>query len=218
MKKELLIKRAKRLRADGHSFCEIGEKLSISKSTAYLWVSNEKISVVGIKRLEGIRADAIKKSQKISSLKKEKYLDIISKNCLVLKERYSVDDMKIWLALLFWGEGSKTGRRLVFVNSDPELIKLYLYLLRNSFPIIETKFATVLHLHKYHDEKKSVLFWAKICGINKDRIVVYKKENSGKQKKENYPGCISIRYGDVRILDELFEIIKRLTKKFAGVG
>ena len=92
------------------------------------------------------------------------------------------------------------------------MIKTFLSLLRKAYSIDENKIKAVLHLHSYHNPKKQIEYWSKVTKIRKENISVYHKKNKGIRKKDNYNGCISIRYGDVRILDELLLIIKRLAE------
>lgn len=211
-----IIEKAKNLRRSGYSFREISERLNIAKSTARYWTSKEIVSESGKKRMHNLIIFSQIKARKILLDKQEKYHKDLDDHCSVLKKpvQYKKDDLKIFLALIYWAEGAKTERRLGFTNSDPDMIKIYLKLLRVSFNIKEEKLSASLHLHDYHNRQKMIGFWSKITGIDKKRIGVYNKEHSGKQKKEGYKGCISVRYCDYRMLDELMLIIKR----FVSVG
>lgn len=212
MKKDLR-KIAKKLRRQGYSFREISERLNIAKSTASLWSRKEIISESGKKRMHNLIIFSQIKARKVLLDKQEKYYQELDDKCSVLKNggRYKKDDLKIFLALIYWAEGTKTKKNLGFTNSDPDMIKIYLKLLRASFDIKEKKLSAWLHLHDYHNRKEMISFWSKITGIDKKRISIYNKKHSGKQKKEGYKGCISVHYGNYRIFDEIMLIIKRFT-------
>ena len=223
MKKSKFLNKAKKLREEGYSLKEISEVLGVSKSTASLWLRNIVISIKGKKRLSKLSELARRKGVEVKLLQRELYFQNIEKNCNIFVNKRIQDiniiDAKIYLALLFWGEGSKGERRLVFMNSDPDMIRVYLLLLRKSFKIRDDKLRAVLHLHSYHNKEELIEYWSRVTKIKKENIYVYKKSNTGKRKKENYKGCISLRYGDVRILDEILLIIKRFIKIInAGVG
>ncbi len=220
MKKEKLFSSARKLRRNGHSLREISEKLSISKSTASLWLKNISISKKGLRRLDMLSEQGRGKAKLILRKRRVEHLRIISDRCKALKEgkNYNKQDLKVFLALLYWGEGAKTGRRIVFMNSDPVLICTYLGIFRKAYKLNEDLFRAVLHLHSYHDKDEMIRYWSKLTKISKNRISIYKKKNSGIRKKDGYMGCISIRYGDSRILDEIFIIIDRFQNKFADVG
>lgn len=213
MKKELKI-RAKLLRKQGYSFKEIGLKLNVSKSTASLWTRGEHLSSGAINRIRSLQIDGGLKGVLTKRNNYNKLRQNISDNCTVLnnKNKYSSDDYKIFLALLYWGEGSKSGSRLVFTNSDELMIKTYLSLLRRSFVIDNKKFRVCLHLHDYHPREAMLYFWSKLTAIPKNQFYVYNKPHTGKNRKINYKGCLSIRYGDSRILKEVFIIISRIVQ------
>ncbi len=214
MKKEQIIEKVLKDRIEGFSYREISDKYGISKSTASLWLKDVKVSGKGKKRLSLLSDDGRKKAANTNKEKaKKRFLEVLE-NCSVLtsKHRKNHEDLKIYLALLYWGEGAKTGRRMMFINSDPEMIKTFLYLLRKSFLVDENKFRAVLHLHDYHKDYEMLEYWSAFTKISKNRISIHRKENTGKQKKDNHRGCISIRYGDVRIMDEILEIVKRFKK------
>lgn len=209
MKKDLKIK-AKLLRRQGHSFREISEKLSVSKSTASLWTRREKMSETGKARIHNLIIVSQIKAQKTIWDKNERYLKVLEKNCHALVgKKYKQDDLKVFLALLYWAEGAKTKKNFNFINSDPDMVSVYLKLLRATFNIKEEKLFVWLHLHDYHNRPEMVSFWSKVTGIKENKIHIYNKKNSGVRIREGYKGCIAIRYGDYRIFDEVMIIIKR---------
>jgi hypothetical protein len=215
MKKELF-KEAQKLRRDGHSFREISEILKISKSTASLWVRSEEMTAKGYKRLGKLIESAKLKSKLVRLEKSSKYWYNLDRNCLVLKDghKYSRNDLKVFLALLYWCEGSKTQKKLAFINSDPKLMSSYLTLLRSTFSIDEKKFRAFLHLHDYHNRKEMIAFWSGVTHIPGDKIHIYNKKNTGIRKKINYKGCISVTYNDYRIFDEIMLIVERFSNFF----
>ncbi|PIR73353.1 MAG: hypothetical protein COU40_02980 [Candidatus Moranbacteria bacterium CG10_big_fil_rev_8_21_14_0_10_35_21] len=205
------------LREKGFSFKEISEKLGISKSTASLWVRDVILSKKAKNRIHELSVAGRKKGNEVKRKKWEIESDAIKKKV----KKYFSDighskiNPKIACALLYWGEGTKyEGNSSVsFMNADPKMIKYFLYVFRKSFNLNEKKFRALVHLHEYHDVEKQLKFWSNITKIpvaqfNKS----YLKKNTGKNKKENYPGCISIRYCDIRIYEELMFIIKELVK------
>jgi len=215
MKKDTKIKKATELRKRGFSFREISEKLHIAKSTTSLWLRNIEISQLGKKRISKLGDDGRKKGIKTNlrrrslessdiQLKVKKYFSGIS---------YSKFNPKIACALLYWGEGTKyIGNKAVsFTNADPEMIKFFLNTFRKSFDLDESRFRALIHLHEYHNVKKQTNFWSSITKIPETQFnKSYLKKNTGKNKKKDYPGCISIRYSDIKIYKELMFILKEL--------
>ncbi|HOZ53518.1 MAG TPA: hypothetical protein PK142_02475 [bacterium] len=217
--KQDLKKQAKILRKKGYSFREISEIFNISKSTASLWCRDEFLDNEAKERIKKL-GDVGREKGKISVRRNRvRELELIDKNCLVLKnKKYGIDDYKLFLSLLYWGEGGKTNNYFSFINSDPKMIDTFLYLLRKSFVINEKKFRVRLHLHEYHCKKEMINFWSRITGIEKNSFSVYNKPHTGINKKPGYKGCISIRYGDSRIFKEVFIIIDRFVKYINNAG
>ncbi len=208
--KNILKQKAINLRKRGHSFKEIGLALSISKSTASLWTRSVFLDEKVRLKLKKFSEIGRLRGNQVNKEKRIKLLEDIDKNCNVLKDKiYNVNDYKLFLALLYWGEGAKTDGRLIFINSDSEMVRIYLFLLRKSFLINENKFRILLHLHEYNNKDEIVHFWSNITGIPKNLFSIYNKPHTGINKKPGYKGCLSIRYGDSRILKEVFIIIDR---------
>jgi hypothetical protein len=91
-----------------------------------------------------------------------------------------------------------------FINSDPNLVHTFLSLLRRSFNIDENKFRVCIHLHDYHNELRQIKFWSKITDIPTGKFLKsFRKSNTGKRVRNNYNGCVSIRYHDVMVSREL---------------
>jgi transcriptional regulator with XRE-family HTH domain len=218
MKKEVK-KQAKIFRKRGYSFREISEMLNISKSTASLWCRNEFLNQKAKERIKKLGDVGRERGNITAKKKREKELKLISANCSVLmSEKYDIDDYKLFLALLYWGEGGKTNNYFNFINSDPEMIKSFLYLFRKSFVVDEEKFRVRLHLHEYHDIKEMIDFWPGIAGIEKNKFSIYNKSHTGINKKPGYKGCISVRYGNSKIFKEIFIIIDRFIKTINNAG
>lgn len=204
---------AKKLRKKGYSFREISQALSISKSTASIWTREEVLDNRARVRLKLLGDIGRAKAKETIRRKQEKILEEIDKSCQVLKDvSYNKNDLKLILAALYWGEGEKRGGIVNFVNSDSDMISLYLMLLRNCYHVDEDRLRVRLHLHNYHNKELMIDFWSKVTGIGKNSFSVYNKPHTGKNKKPGYKGCLSIRYGDSRIIKEIFIIIDRLRK------
>lgn len=215
MKQAKLLQKGIALRKQGHSFREISEILGISKSTASLWLRNVKMSLAGKARLKQISDDGREKGKKTTRGKRIAAWQVMAKKTIDFKKSlvdYNINRCKIILAMLYWGEGAKTTKRLDFINSDPTMIKTYLFLLRKSFTINEDKLKATLHLHEYHNQQAMIDFWSKITKISKQNFHIYRKENTGKRKKEGYQGCLSLRYCNVNIFNEVMLIIDRFQK------
>lgn len=208
------------MREKGYSLSEIAAALNISKSTASLWLRNiflnksaqERIN----KRKEKGRSFMMQRRQE---LKKQLIQNLLDKNKKTVDNfGRQKEEMKAMCSLLYWCEGNKNSNTLQFTNSDPLMVTAFLYLLRKSFNIEERKFRVCLHLHDYHDENKQKKFWSKLMEIPETQFIKsYRKPHTGKNKRKGYPGCVSLRYHDYKIANELEIIYKLFAEKYGRV-
>ena len=211
--------KAQKLRREGFSIREIAQKLKISKSTASLWVKEVKISKKGLQRIQKRKQMSRLKAKETKALKRQRMLEELRKeaNNFLTKVQLDKNHFKILCAILLYCEGGKDAQAgISFINSDPALIKSFLFLLRNSFSLDERKFRAILHLHKYHSVRKQTLFWSKITKIPPSQFTKpYLKSNTGKRIKENYPGCLKIKYYDAALARQLLILAEEIFKKYS---
>lgn len=213
-------KKALGLRSGGFSIKEISVLLGVAQSTVSVWVRHVKLGRAAVRRLQKrskygkIRGVEVNKTKHNEVMKK-----IENKACDVFNRfRWNKNLGKILSSFLYWCEGSKQENRLCFTNSDAILIKTFLFLLRQSFVLDESKFRVCLHLHPYHNMQKQTSFWSKVTHIPKTQFIrAYRKSNGGVNIKKNYPGCASIRYHDYKVVKELQFIWEKFGQKYGGV-
>jgi hypothetical protein len=143
--------------------------------------------------LQGQRRAAVTKKRKMEVLMSKYRL-----GARVLLETFpiTVEVSQVFCALLYWAEGAKfTDNRLEFTNSDPDMIRAYLNLLRKGFMIDERKLRVNIHLHHYHEDLEQKRFWSEVTGIPLSQFnKSYIKPHTQKRIRENYPGCVRICY------------------------
>lgn len=209
------------LRKRGYSVNEIIKKLGVAKGSVSVWVRNVELS----KRARSRLLTRIKLGQLISAESKRKktqeILDLYLKRAgnELSQKKFDKIYKKIICSLLYWCEGAKDHYGGVdFANSDSKLVKIFLKFFREGFNIDEEKFRVCLHLHKYHNPKKQLNFWSKVTDISKKQFIKpYFKPNTGKRIRENYPGCINIKYRNNNTARELLMTAQAFFKKFGGV-
>lgn len=124
---------------------------------------------------------------------------------------------KVLLALLYWSGGSKypSSNFVAFSNSDANLAKTFLNLLRSTFSINESKIRIHLQLYEGCDEKKIIKFWNELLKVPKKQF--YKptfKKLKRKAKQKNYFGTCTIRYYSLDLLLTIMEIYEELANIF----
>ena len=120
--------------------------------------------------------------------------------------------------MLYWAEGRKGGSGAKFVNTDPNLVKLYTTLLRTCYNVDETKFSVGLYVHYYHSIEKVKKFWSETLNIPLSQFnkVYTKKRSETKRFRKNFAGICFVYYGDTLIRKELLtlgcSLCERITK------
>ncbi|MDZ4227628.1 MAG: hypothetical protein U1E54_00105 [Candidatus Levybacteria bacterium] len=211
--------KAIKLRKDGYSLNEISNLLKIAKSTASDWLSSISLSpsaqnVLKKKQILGQYKSVLLKRMKSDLDKKVNEAKAHERLKSLL---FSNDHIKLCCALMWWCEGNKNSSFLRFTSSDVTLIKNYLSLLREGFPLDESKFRVLVHLHAYHNDDTQKRFWSQVTKIPINQFhKSFQKTNTGKRTRENYPGCIALTYYDAKIAKELEALYNEFTK-FRGV-
>lgn len=158
--------KAIQLRKQGKTYSEIRRELDVPKSTLSNWLSNYPLNDEELEYLER----TIRRNKELAI---ERYrLTTQRKREARLKEFYN-EEKKRWLRLskkelylsglfLYWGEGNKGLKSSVSLNNtDPKVIKFYLYWLTQILKIPKKKIKVYVHLYSDMDIKKELNFWSK---------------------------------------------------------
>ena len=215
MKKDLEIK-TKELRKHGYSVKELQAMIGVSTSTISRWIQNVPLSAEAQKRLIDRSTKArIKAELTIREQTRQKNITAENFAAKILSNEISKDFLGVLCSMIYHCEGSKQIQKLTFTNSDPSLIKTFLFLLRNSFDINEAKLRVLMHLHDYHNEEEQKIFWSQVTGIPAEQFnKTYQKPSDHRYKKEGYKGCINLSYCDVSIARKLHFIAKKFMERY----
>lgn len=224
-------KMAQMLRKIGLSYSEINEKLSKkrAKSTLSLWCRDIPISETdreGMKeRSDQKLVEARRKSVEVRKARRATYLNEIDQRNSgidgVLSDRVA---RKAILGALYLAEGTKRPNgSLIFGNSDPRIIRLYLYLLRTCFEIDESKFRCTVQARADSPIGELERFWAKETAIPLEQFYKARidKRTIGKpSEKPDYKGVCRIDYFSANLFHEIMSIgsiLTSSTRKDAGL-
>lgn len=215
MAHQLSLKRkAQDLRSRGYSYREISHELAIAKATAYAWTNRIYLNDTAQKILKSKTTRAQQKASESNMRKRQERVAAIERKVIINLTKVKPDKLfyQILTSTLYWGEGSKyDGASLAFVNSDPEMIRVYMHSFRRGFKIDETKFRANVQIHEYHDELKIRKFWSDITQISVAQFTKsYVKPNTGIHKRKDYKGCIRVTYYDMQIAVEIRMIYNKL--------
>lgn len=211
---------AANLRQQGRSLKEIAEELGIAKSTASLWARGIKVSPAAQAELRARVVQAQKSAaERTQTRRRAAYEQLKFQTGAALgRVPESTAVFELCAALLYWCEGGKHEKSVVFTNSDPVLVRTFMNLLRRAFVLDERKFRVCIHLHEYHDKIKQKNFWSQVTGIPSGQFMKsYCKPHTGKNQRPGYPGCVAIKYYDVQIFKRLKAMWETFGEKYGRV-
>lgn len=182
--------KALELRSQGKSYKEISTILGISKSTLSYWLNRIEItSEQKAVLLEKQREGRLKGAQKRKTWRITKEHSILAKAAIEISR---ISRRELWLLgiMAYWCEGSKQkanniSGRVIFANSDPFLIKLFVKWIKEICKVSENRLVYTLYIHETGNLDASFNFWSKVLGVNKDYFAktVLKKHNISTNRK-----------------------------------
>lgn len=100
----------------------------------------------------------------------------------VIKEINAEKTAPIILSALYWAEGSKNG--FVFTNTDADMIKIFLKILRESFGVTNNNIAATIRINASNDGAKCIRYWRKVTNIPWQNmgVNINSKQNKSKSK------------------------------------
>jgi transcriptional regulator with XRE-family HTH domain len=208
--KDDLRERARELRTQGLSYNEIVAKLGVSKSSVSLWVRDlpcpERYRYVhNERRVEGLRkynegraAERMAESQAAAA---------------EIGERTD-RELLIAGAIAYWCEGTKSkpyrhADRVVFMNSDPGLVRFFLRFLQAAGVERDDLILRVC-IHENAGAEAAQRFWVEVTGVSPSqfRSPTLKRHNPKTVRMNvggNYHGCLRL---EVRRSGELYRKIE----------
>lgn len=200
-------------RQRGKTYSEIRRAFRIPKSTLSYWLSKDfahlyttERRLEHLKRIRPIALEAIR-----SRIEKEK-IELRDRTQEEIK-KYPLQNIglqKSMLAMLYWAEGTKK-INFKFTNTDPDLMRIFIRLLRNCYSLEEKRFRVGLHIHHYHQVKTVKNFWSQLLNIPLNQFhKVYLKKRGKKRFRKNFMGICFLYYLDSSIRKELMEIASAL--------
>jgi transcriptional regulator with XRE-family HTH domain len=200
--KDDLRARARDLRAQGLDYEEIAGALGVSKSSVSYWVRDlpiparlsyeecRKRAAEGARRYwEGERPAREAKRAAVSAAASAQIGQLTERELLIAG------------AIAYWCEGGKNkphrrADRVVFINSDPSLIRFFLRFL-DAAGTPRTDLAFRIYIHESADLGAAQSFWLEVTGARPEQFMspVLKHHNPATVRKnvgDDYHGCLRI--------------------------
>lgn len=218
------------LRKRGTTYSEIQKivGLSIPKSTLSHICKDVVISEAGLKRINSIISSNRSKAR-IKAVRSNKdnfdskIMHYKSKNKHITELMQERDAQLVALSMLYLGEGAKwkNSRAPKLASTNPDIITLYINLLKTCFDIPLSSLKVRIQHRADQDPKKLVEYWSRVTKISEDKF--YKcymdKRTTGKPtKKKGYMGVCTIMSSGTHIQLELEQIADIIVKSLGGIG
>ncbi|MFJ9585500.1 hypothetical protein [Streptomyces acidicola] len=199
MAKDDLRDRARELRQQGWTYNQIQAELGCSKSSVSLWVRDLPHPEPKCTPEE----QRARMNAGLAQLRASQDRERVETKRAAASAIGELSDRELFIAgvALYWAEGSKDKpyRRtevLQFINSDPNVIKLFLHWLE-LLDVTRDRLTLRVSIHESADVEAAERYWADIAGVDASVLskATLKKHNPRtvrKNTKETYRGCLMI--------------------------
>lgn len=188
------------LRKKGKSVPEISRECGLPKSTVSRHIKGTKI-------LPEYHARWLER-RNASKIVSERNWQIASKKAEEIFYSLSERDKILIAAGLYWAEGTK--REFNFINTDPEMIKFFVHVLRSVFHVRNEDFKVTLRIYEDLDKQSCLQYWSEVIGIKLGNDTAVNVLSGFKKGKLKYGMCrVRIKKGGL-LHKEFFSIIKRI--------
>jgi transposase len=200
--KDDLHEKARDLRSRGHTYVEIAAELGVSKSSVSLWARDlPRVGRISYEDTRQRNAAGVSRYWQAEGLRREARRQAISDGSAAEIGLLSNREILIAGAIAYWCEGTKSKSyrrddRVIFVNSDPGLIRFFLRFLAAA-GIIRDRIVCRVHIHESADAAKAQQFWQDVTGLDSGqfRRPCIKRHNPKTVRKNtgaSYHGCLVI--------------------------
>jgi transcriptional regulator with XRE-family HTH domain len=203
---------AKKLRKKGLSLKEISEKLKVSKSVVSFWVKDIQLSKDQKNRLK------IKSIKFGNTFSRDKFKKI---RIEYQEEGEKKAKEKNWLhisgCMLYWAEGAKKKNSVIFVNSDIDMVKLFVNFLKTFFKLDNSKF--IIQIYCYDGNGISIKNIEKYWVYNLNLLGCTLKKSYVKHAPNIYAKRGKLDYGTCRLIVYSTKIVQHIygaLQQYAG--
>lgn len=214
-RKELAVK----LRLQGKSYREISEELKIAKSTLNGWLKNIEISPEQRQRLveqwklglhkARLQSQLVKKARKLENIHESQVFAQDFLKSIELDNK----TLELFLAGLYLGEGFKVNGRLGLGNANPQIMCLFITLIRKLYPINESKLNAQIFARADQDPELLVNYWSDLLNIPQAQFHRTQVDARAKNPtRPNYFGVCAVNYSDVVLQRRILAIGREMLK------
>jgi len=209
--------RARTLRAEGKTYSEIKQMLSVGKGTLSAWLADMPLSGEQMRSVRDWNPRRIEHFRETMRKKREARLQVAYVKAKNDIGKLSRRDLYIAGLYLYWGEGNKSGQAKVGIsNTDPSVILAFLDWAK-IMDIPREKLYVRLHLYKDMDMQKEMQYWSQTLRIPTTQFrKPYVKESllSGLTYKNGYGhGTCNLRFENMPMWEYITMALKYMREQ-----
>lgn len=199
--KDDLRKTAVAMRREGRSYREIQAVVGVAKSTLSLWLRDVPLSEDQQRALADRGPSSTRANAAAARANATRRRSVVQAQAKAQITHLSESELFVAGVVAYWAEGAKnkpwrSGQSVKFMNSDPELVRLFLAWLRLiGVPVERLIFR--LHIHASADASEAVSFWSEVVGAPKSQfgrctIKTHNPKTVRKNVGNTYRGCLLV--------------------------
>jgi helix-turn-helix protein len=201
---------ARRLRRQqGLSVKRLAAMLGVSTSSISLWVRDIELTPEQVAALRGAAVGGGEHHRK-AGLARRRAAQAHGRAVAKLG-----DPQHIAGCMLFWAEGSRNRHVVEFVNSDPEMVRVFVGFLRRWFPQSERKIRITCNLFADHAKHQREIedFWLASLdlprsSLRRSAVNRYSKYSQKKRRNKLPHGTCKVTVADTQIVQHLYGAIQ----------
>lgn len=181
------------LRKQGLSYSEILRQVPVAKSSLGLWLKSVGLSKAQKQKLTQKKLESARRGGLAKKAQRIRLVEQIRNS--TKGDITGISDRELWLMgiMLYWAEGSKSkeyspSTGVIFSNSDPKMIKLFIKWCKNclKIPDDEIRFDIYLHETKIAESENISKHWSEVTGFNLAKFdKIYIKRSTLTPKRKN---------------------------------
>lgn len=199
------IKKLQLLRSQGLSLPKLKKKFNLGYGTIYKYVKDIEILPKYIR--------VWNQSYKSSTKRMQKEIKEADRKARMTVKKLSEREKILFLSALYWGEGTK--KDLSLTNSDPDIIKIFTYCLRQYLNIPNERIMINIRFYEDMDKNECISFWLKETSLKRENISSINVLEGKRKGKLKYGICrMRVKKGG-SVLKYLKAIQKEVIKQFS---
>lgn len=219
--RDRLKQKAVALRKKGFSYPMIGSQLGVGHSTLSGWCSKLSLSKLAEKKIFDRKKEHLVSARKLA-IRALRISYIRQRQEITNKTNEELSgwplnkiDKEALLAMLYLGEGFKKKSLVGLGNSNPDILSLYVKLLRDIYSVRDEEFRCFLYLRYDQDVEIEEVYWSKVLKIPRSqfRKANLDRRTAGKKTWEGYHGVCAVYCYNARIEKRLTAMQQGLIKK-----